>query len=124
MDTKNTDIRAKELHESIESERTKRHTTTAVGNTEQDITIVGTSEDYFRPEIKSALIENEILAKSRTGNHAEENVIDEADERNLKITEIGASRPICLDCEIKIKEKGIEAKTEFSGKQSKKRKDL
>jgi len=123
MKRKNPDKRAKELHNLLENERTKRHTTTAVGNTEQDITIVGTSEDYMRPEIKVTLLEHEIPSKSRKGNHAEENVMDEAGERNLNITEIGASRPICLDCEIKIKEKGIETKTKFSGKKSRKRKD-
>jgi len=58
------------------------------------------------------------LPKDWIGNHAEENVIDEADERNLTITEIGASRPICHDCQYKIEEKGIEAKTEFSGIES------
>lgn len=122
MERENPDERAKELHDLLEYERTKKHTTTAVGNTDEDITIVGTSEDYLRAEIKEALLEHEIPAKSRKGNHAEENVMGEADERNLKITEIGASRPICLDCENKIKEEEIEAKTEFSGKQSRKRK--
>jgi hypothetical protein len=38
--------------------------------------------------------------------------------------EIGASRAICLDCEAIIKANGIEAKTEFSGKVSKKRRNL
>lgn len=120
---KNPDKRAKELHDLLEYERTKRHTTTGVGNTESDTVIVGTSEDYMRQEIKEALNDNEITAKSRKGNHAEENVMDEADELDLTITEIGASRPICLDCENKIKEKGIDAKTEFSGKKSRKRKN-
>ena len=122
MSAKNTDERAKELQNLIESERTKRHTTTAVGNTKQDITIVGTSETYMRPEIKEALLIHEIAAKSKKGNHAEENVIDEAVKQNLNITEIGASRPICLDCEEKIKQKNITTTTKFSGKKSRKRK--
>jgi hypothetical protein len=67
------------------------------------------------------LLEHEIIARSRTGNHAEENVMDEATERNLTLVEIGVSRPICLDCEELIKDKGIETKTEFSGKISKNR---
>jgi hypothetical protein len=50
--------------------------------------------------------------------------MDEAQERNLTLIEIGASRPICLDCEEKIRLGGIETQTEFSGKPSKKRRSL
>ena len=117
----NSHNRAKELHDLIEDERKKRHTTTAVGNTSEDVSIVGTNEEYLRFEIRRALLDHEIIAKSRVGNHAEENVMDEAKERNLRLTEIGASRPICLDCEAKIVEQGIETQTEFSGKVSKNR---
>jgi len=124
MQKKNPDERAKELHDLIEDERKKRHTTTAVGNTEEDITIIGTNEEYLRFEIRKGLHEHEIIAKSRAGNHAEENVVDEAENRNLTLVEIGASRPICLDCEEKIKAKGIDARTEFSGKTSKNRRSL
>jgi len=35
------DNRAKELHDLIENIRSKNHTTTAVGNTEEEIAIVG-----------------------------------------------------------------------------------
>ena len=87
MVKKNPDKRAKELHDLLEYERTKRHTTTAVGNTEHNTVIVGTSENYIRSEIKEALLDNEIPAKSRHGNHAEENVMDEADELDLQIVE-------------------------------------
>jgi hypothetical protein len=117
-----TDKRAKELHDLIENERTKRQTTIVVGNTEEVITIIGTTEEYLRNEIKEALNANEIQAKSTKGNYAEENVMEEADEKNLTITEIDASRPICIDCEIKIRKKNIVAKIEFSGKKSKNRK--
>ena len=120
---KNPNERANELQNLINSERTKRHTTTAVGNTEQNLVIVGTNEEYMRAEIKMALLKHENPAKSRKGNHAEENIIDYADEKKLKISEIGASRPICFDCEIKIKEKGIISKTKFSGKKSRSRKN-
>ncbi len=116
------DKRAKELHDLIKDERKKRHTTTAVANTQEDQTIVGTSDSYMRKEIKEALLEHETPADLIDGNHAEENVIDMAEKLKLNITEIGASRPICADCEELLKEKNIEAKTEFSGKKSKKRK--
>lgn len=121
MQQKNPHERANELHNLIADERKRRHTTTAVGNTAEEISIVGTNEEYMRIEIRKSLFEHEIVAKSRTGNHAEENVMDEAAERNLTLLEIGASRPICLDCEDKIKAFGIETQTEFSGKVSKNR---
>lgn len=123
MKFQNPDRRAKGLHNLLLSERTKRHVTISVGNTDGKLSIVGTSELYLRTEIKAALLDYEISAKGRIGKHAEENVIDEAENRRLKVLEIGASRPICLDCEIIIKSKEIEAKTPFSGKKSKNRKN-
>ena len=124
MHTKNPHDRARELHDLITDERKKRHTTTAVGNTMEDIFIVGTNEEYLRLEVRKALFEDEIIARSRAGNHAEENVMDEAEARNLTLSAIGASRPICLDCEEKIKTMGIDTETEFSGKISRNRRIL
>lgn len=118
---KNPTERAEELHNLIEDERKRRHTTTAVGNTEGEITIVGTNEEYLRTEIRRALLPHEIIAKSKPGNHAEENIIDEAQEKNLSIIEIGASRLICLDCEELLNELGINTQTGFSGRKSKNR---
>lgn len=80
---KNPDERTKELHELLKNERTKRHTTIAVGNTNENTSVVGTSDEYMRTEIKKALTEDEIPAKSKKGNHAEENVIEEAEKRNF-----------------------------------------
>ena len=122
MEKKNPDKRAKELHEKIKDARKKRSTTTAVGNTETDISIVGTSDRYLRKEIRDELDENEKEAPSIVGNHAEQNVMDEAEKQNLTITEIGASRPICMDCEKEIKRKGIFSWSPFSKKKSKNRK--
>jgi hypothetical protein len=124
MQLKNPHDRANELHELITDARKQRNTTTAVGNTAEEVAIVGTNEEYMRLEIRKALFENEILAKSRTGNHAEENVIEEANLRNLTLIEIGASRPICLDCETILNEKEIKTQTAFSGKVSKNRRNL
>lgn len=108
--------RAGELHDLIEDERKRRHTTTAVGDTAEDITI-----EYLRTEVRKALLPHEIIAKSKPGNHAEENIIEEAIEQNLSIIEIGASRPICLDCEELLKQMGIHTQTGFPGKKSKNR---
>ncbi len=121
MQHQNPDERAKELHNMLSDERKRKHTTTAVGNTTEDISIVGTNEEYLRMEIRRALESHEIIAKSHPGNHAEENVIREAEARELTLFELGASRPICLDCENLLTNKNIEAKTDFSGKPSKNR---
>lgn len=121
FDRKNPTERSEELHNLIEDERKRRHTTTAVGDTNSAISIIGTNEEYLRAEIRRALLPHEIIAKSKPGNHAEENILEEAAEKNLTITEIGASRPICLDCEELLREQGITTQTTFSGKKSKNR---
>jgi hypothetical protein len=118
----NPDQRAKELHSKIGDTIKQELTTTAVGITENGIGIIGTSDRRFQKEIENNITENEILAESHLGNHAEENVINEADKRNFTIKEIGASRDICLDCEEIIKNKGILSLTPFSGKKSRNRK--
>lgn len=115
-----TDKRAKELH-SLLDKRSQNSSTTAVRNTQEQITLVGTSDKYIRKAIFEALQAHETTAESKLGNHAEENIIEMAEKMNLHLIEIGASRPICLDCEELLKEKGIEAKTNFSGKKSKNR---
>jgi hypothetical protein len=48
MPYNNPDDRAKALHNLILDERKRKHTTTAVGNTSEEISIVGTNEEYFR----------------------------------------------------------------------------
>ncbi len=121
MENKTPAERAKEIHNQIQNPIARNLSTIAVMNTEENSVIVGTSEKRLRAEQREVLTENEIEAKSISGDHAEQNVINEAKERNLKGTEIGVSRPICLECEELIKQEGIETKTEFSGKKSKNR---
>jgi hypothetical protein len=113
--------RAKELHSFLENKITKNKVTIAVGNTNANLSLVGTSEGFLRKEIRNNLLEHEIIATPNPERHAEEDIIARANELNLTLTEIGASRAICLDCEDLLKENGVEAKTEFSGKKSKKR---
>lgn len=118
MEKKNPDERAKELHDKIKHKHTRDRNTTAVLNTETDIVIVGSNEIRLRKEQREAFNEKEVEA---TGiGHAEETVILKADELNIQGIEIGASRPICEDCQELIQEKNIKAKTELSGKKSKK----
>ncbi len=121
MEKQNPDKRAKELHSKIRDEFKRRKITIAVGNTNKEISLVGTSELYLQKDVLNAMNKNEIVAKPNLDKHAEEDIIEEANKRNLKITEIGSSRPICFDCEALLKKLNISTKTKFSGKKSKKR---
>ena len=113
--------RAKELHGKL-GKTTQEKTTTSVGFTEEKIGIIGSSEGRLRKTVKKGLYDFEIEAKGKPGKHAEEYVIEEAENKKLTTTEIAASRPICIDCQIIIEQKDIKTETPFSGKKSKKRK--
>ena len=113
--------RAKELHDLIQDEFKKRKVTIAVGNTDSDFAIVGTSERVMQKDVLKGIKEDEVVAKPNKDKHAEEDIVAEADKREVNVVEIGASRPICSDCEELIKGRNIETKTPFSGKKSIKR---
>ncbi|TAD97758.1 MAG: hypothetical protein EAZ97_11960 [Bacteroidetes bacterium] len=115
------DKRAKELHSLISPPMAQNFVTIAVLTTENETVIIGTNERKLRKKQVEALLENEIEAQIKEDKHAEEKVIQKALEMGLKGKEIGASRPICLDCEDLIKEESILPKTELKGKKSKKR---
>jgi len=117
----NPDKRAKELHNAINNKSSLNYVTIAVLTTETEAVIVGTNETKLRKEQKKALLENEIEAESESSKHAEENAINKAKKLGLKGKEIGASRPICSDCEKTIQEENIIPVTELKGKKSKKR---
>ena len=116
----NVEKRVKELHEKL-GKTTQNKTTTSVGITKEEIGIVGSSEGRLRKTVKKALYDFEIEAKGKSGKHAEEYVIEEAENKKLTLTEIAASRPVCIDCQKIIKKKEIKTQTPFSGKKSKKR---
>lgn len=114
------DKRAKELHETIKNTRTKNSSTIAVLNTEEGWALVGSSTEILQKEVRDKLdTEYELPVKGQ--GHAEEKVIRKAKEEGFTPTEIGASRPICLDCENLINENNIEIKTTLKGKKSKNR---
>ena len=119
---KNPDERAKELWNKLKHRFTRSVVTIAVGNTEENISLVGTSENRMRKEITNSLEEHEIIAEPNENTHAEEDVVAMAKLLKLKLQAMGASRPICIDCEDLLKKNDIEPKTELSGKKSKKRK--
>ena len=58
---KNPDKRAKELHHKIRDEFKKRKITIAVGNTEEELAIVGTSEQYLQKDVLKAFKKMRLL---------------------------------------------------------------
>jgi RHS repeat-associated protein len=75
--------------------------TTAVGTTADGMTLVASSQKNLSPAQKAALGANE-TAVSGIG-HAEETLINAADELGTTLTDVGASRPMCPDCQDAVK---------------------
>lgn len=109
------------MHGLIDNPIASDYTTIAVLNTEEGLALVGSSALSLDKRVRENLVSTEKEAKGTKGQHAEEKVIQLAKEEKLSPTEIGASRPICLDCEELLEENNILTKTKFSGKKSKKR---
>jgi uncharacterized protein YfeS len=120
-ETLDPDARAKYLHSLLQNPFTKSRVTIAVLTTNKE-TVVGTSEPQLRNVQKQALNSHEVEAiDDKNDKHAEEKVIAKAKEMGLEAREIGASRPICSDCEALIKQEGIVPKTKLKKKKSKNR---
>ena len=103
-------------------ERTRSAVTIAVGKGESGQLYVSTSEKTTRPAIRDWASDNNVInVNSRTPDmHAEESLRNFAPE---KMSEIGSSKPICLDCETGMRKNDIDFNEEnTSGKKSKTRK--
>lgn len=122
MEFENQRERAKYLKNKIKNTIARNRTTIAIGITEDDDSIIGTSDNRMKKEVLNELDEKDIIATPHDYNHAEEDIIDEADSMKKKLKTIDASRDICIDCEEKMKERGIGTNTPFSGKKSRNRK--
>ena len=107
--------RANELHDALPI-ATQRRTTTAVGLTEDGLTIVGSSEKHLRKSQRLKLKPNEIAASGE--GHAEETVFNTAKSLNKSVKEMAASRKVCSDCENLLKNSNIKIITPLSGKKS------
>ena len=103
-------------------ERTRSAVTVAVGRGESGQLYVSTSENTTRPAIRDWASDNNVInVNSRMPDmHAEESLRNFAPE---KMSEIGSSKPICLDCETGMRKNDIDFNEEnTSGKKSKTRK--
>ena len=109
--------RAKDIHAAL-PEATQRRTTTAVGEVMNPdgtkVILVGTSEQRLRPAQRQVLKPNEIEVKGL--GHAEQTILNYAKEHDQQVITIGASRPICLNCEKAIREAGATPIGTLKGK--------
>jgi hypothetical protein len=93
--------RAHELQGLLSSDDAE-HVTMASGVLEDSrggrIAVIGTSEEngYVRPEVRGAVRPGEFVVP---GNyHAEQNIVDFANDNGFKVIAVGAGRPISGDC--------------------------
>jgi RHS repeat-associated protein len=112
------DERAKEIH-SVLPEATQRRTTTAVAEvTNSDGTtsvLVSSSEVRLRPAQRSVLKTEEVAVKG--AGHAEQTIINHANANGQKVKAVGASRPICSNCENAINNAGAKPVGKLKGKE-------
>ncbi|MCR8559916.1 hypothetical protein KXD93_19855 [Mucilaginibacter sp. BJC16-A38] len=104
--------RANDIHSAVPA-ATQNRTTIAVADgidaNGKAVRVVGSSENRLRPAQRQMLKSNEIEA---TGpGHAETTVLNHAVSNGISITDIGASRPICLLCQTAIDAAGAKPVT-------------
>lgn len=69
--------------------------------------VIGTSEDdgYLRPEVRDSVRESgQTVAPGE--KHAEQNIVDWAQENDQKVVTVGAGRPVCDECVDAIEDAG------------------
>jgi filamentous hemagglutinin len=61
--------------------------------------LVSTSEPngYLRPGVN--LNDGEVLVRGPRGSHAEADIVRYAEENGLTVVDIGATRPVCANCQ-------------------------
>lgn len=114
---KTLDARAKEIHDALPVATQKRTTTAVAEVTNPDgtkSTLVGSSEVRLRPAQRKVLTTEEIAVKG--SGHAEQTVINHANANGQKVNAVGASRPICENCEKAINKAGAKPVGKLKGK--------
>lgn len=88
--------RAEDIHSALDPIAQSRKTT-AVATTADGQTLVASSDDLVPKSQRDVLNNNETAV--RGVGHAEETLINAADELGTSVTDIGVSRPMCEDCQ-------------------------
>lgn len=104
-----------EAHNVLDS-RAQRNKTTAIGIGSDGKMYIASSDDLV-PKKQREWAERKGIEPVRGIGHAEETLM----KSNKGITEIDASRKVCLDCEDMMNKNNIITNTEKSGKRSRKR---
>lgn len=93
------EARAVELHSKVPiptQNRTTVAVATATDEAGNSVSLVGSSERRLRPAQRDALNNGEVEVVG--SGHAETTILRHANENNLTVTEMAASRPICEEC--------------------------
>lgn len=101
--------RADEIHSALDSIAQRRRTTATamarvLNGAGDEIILVASSQNTLAPAQRAMLKSNEMAIRGR--GHAEFTIINYAQQNNLKILEVAASRPICSACASVIKNAG------------------
>jgi RHS repeat-associated protein len=111
--------RASELHGHLATGIERGRGTTAVlrgkdaaGN---EVRIIGKSGRRPTPAQRSSFRDNEMAAPGRTGRHAEESALIEAEKRGVRPLEVAASRDICPQCAMLIRRAGARTAGRVEG---------
>ncbi len=110
--------RAKEIHSAVPTD-TQGRTTIAVADATDvngnKVRIVGSSESSGLRKQQKALLQPGEVAATGLG-HAEVTVVNFAKNNGLSISEIGASRPVCVNCYVFLHENNVIPVTPISKK--------
>ena len=108
-----------EAHTQLD-QTAQRFKTTAIGRSTSGKLFISSSDNIV-PKVQRTWAESKgITVINMKDAHAEESLI----KSGKGITEIEASRPVCLDCEDLMNEKGVKSETPRSGKKSRKRRNI
>ena len=108
-----------EAHSQLD-QTAQRFKTTAIGRSTSGKLFISSSDNIV-PKVQRTWAESKgITVINMKDAHAEESLI----KSGKGITEIEASRPVCLDCEDLMNGKGVKSKTPRSGKKSRKRRNI
>jgi hypothetical protein len=100
----NVDARAKEIASGLHADRQGR-ITVGVGIDENGVKTVTTNEPKVRLEVKKLLEEDEIPVDGV--GHAEVT-------QPSSIVEVGSSRPVCIECDLEMRKRDVNIKSELS----------
>ncbi|HYH14190.1 MAG TPA: RHS repeat-associated core domain-containing protein, partial [Flavisolibacter sp.] len=115
----NLEQRASQIHSAQEAFAQRMSTTavgTGVGQNGEQVTMVASSNARLSPTQRAILNSNEVPVsnkslgvKSKVKIHAEQKITQYAEQNNIQVQQVAASRPICPSCATAIGNSGAQA---------------